>query len=212
MIGPEGVERVVGGFNQAYSLDRDYRIAHHGEDMLPPTIGPMSARTIKTGVVYDQDDLRISAFEVDHDPIRPALGYRFDFGGRSVVVSGDTVKTHTLIEAAKGADLLFHDAMALGIVQMLEAARKEVGPPRLAKLLGDIQDYHAPTLDVVAVAREAAVRRTIFYHLVPALGNPMMDVQFLRGVPEDVVLAEDGMLFVLPRGNQEIEQSMLFER
>ena len=212
IAGPEGVETVVDGLNLAYSLDRGYRTAHHGADLLPPENGVLSARTITPGIVFDEDGVKVTAFPVEHPPIEPAFGYRFDFGGRSVVVSGDTNKTQSLIDAAKGADVLFHDAMAQGVIKMLQSAREQAGGDRLAKVLADIQDYHAPTGDIAVVAREAGVGQLVLYHLVPAIPNPMITGQFLQGMPEGTVLAADGLLFELPTGSEEIQSRQLFER
>jgi ribonuclease Z len=212
VAGPEGVASVVDGLNRAYELDRAYRIAHHGEELLPAELGVMTARTIEPGVVLDEDGVRVTAFAVDHAPIDPAFGYRFDYGGRSVVVSGDTIKTQSLIEASTGADLLLHDAMAQGVVRMLQAAREQSGDERLSKILADIQTYHAATTDVAALAQEAGVRQLVLYHLVPTIANPMLNGQFLQGMPDGTVLAADGMLFELPSGSQEIQTRQLFER
>ncbi|REJ74072.1 MAG: MBL fold metallo-hydrolase [Acidobacteria bacterium] len=212
VYGGGGVERVVAGFNEAYALDRRYRTEHHGAEMLPPATGPMQAKAVEPGVVLEHDGVKVTAFEVDHDPIAPALGYRFDYRGRSVVVSGDTVKTDGLIAAAKGADLLLHDAMALPVVQLLAAARAETGPPRLAKLLQDIQTYHAPVADVVAAAEAAQVRKLVLYHLVPAAVNPMVQAAFRQGLPEGAEIAADGQLYELPADSEAIEMRLLFER
>jgi glyoxylase-like metal-dependent hydrolase (beta-lactamase superfamily II) len=103
VFGPQGVESVVDGFNQAYALDKTYRIAHHGETVMPPSGAGGVARpfTIEKGsdaaqVLLVQDGLTITTFGVDHTPVFPAAGYRFDYCGRSVVISGDTAPSATL--------------------------------------------------------------------------------------------------------------------
>lgn len=212
VAGPEGVATVVEGLNLAYSLDRKYRVAHHGEELIAPRNGVLSARTLTPGVVFDEGGVRVTAFPVEHPPIEPAFGYRFDFGGRSVVISGDTNKTQSLIDAAKGVDVLLHDAMALGVVKMLQTAREQSGGDRLAKVLADIQTYHAPTTDIAELAQAAGVRQLVLYHLVPGVDNPMITGQFLEGMPEGTVLASDGLLFELPVGSKEISSRQLFER
>lgn len=211
VLGPKGVDQVVAGFNQAYALDRSYRTAHHGEELLPEKVGPMKARVIEPGVVYEKEGLKITAFPVDHRPIVPAFGYRFDYVGRSVVVSGDTVATATLTEAAKDSDLLLHDAMALALVQQFENMMKSAGNQRTSKLLRDVQDYHAPTADLVALAKEAGVGKLALYHLVPAPANATMLSQFRAGLPEEVVVTMDGMLFELGQGVDTVEQKQLFQ-
>ena len=62
-------------------------------------------------IVLEQGGLRVTAFRVDHAPVSPAVGYRFDWRGRSVVVSGDTRKSASLVANARGADLLVHEAL-----------------------------------------------------------------------------------------------------
>jgi len=205
VIGPEGVESVVAGFNQAYALDRSYRVAHHGADLLPPAGGLLLARTIEAGTVIDDAALTVTAFVVDHDPVRPAFGYRFDYRGRSVVVSGDTVVTETLAQASKNVDLLLHDALSAPIVNALSAAAAEAGVEWRARIMHDIMDYHAHTGDVVALAEAAGVRQLAFYHLVPPPRNSLLEHIFMRDVPGEVVLTEDGMEFVLPVGSTSIE-------
>lgn len=211
VIGPEGVSEVVAGFNNAYALDRSYRTAHHGEEILPTKIGPMAAEVIEPGVIYEEDGLRITAFPVDHRPIEPAFGYRFDFLGRSVVVSGDTVATATLGEAAKGSDLLLHDAMALPLVQQVERMMSSAGNQRMSKLIKDVQDYHAPIPDILELAKQAGVGTVALYHLVPAPANPAVLKQFMSGLPEDVVVTMDGMLFELNQGAETTSHRQLFE-
>lgn len=212
LAGPPGVDTVTAGFNQAFALDRSYRVAHHGEDLLPPDRGPMQARVLEPGVVLEQDGVKVTAFVVDHAPVAPAYGYRFDYAGRSAVISGDTVRSETLLAASRGADLLFHDAMALGVVRMLQNARAEVGPASVARILEDIQSYHAPTTDVAALAAEAGVRKLVLYHLVPSVANPMLESQFLQGLPESAEVAVDGTLYELPAETVEITSRKLLER
>ena len=103
VYGPEGVQHVVDGFNTAYELDRGYRTAHHGADLLPPEVGPLAANTFNPGdVVWRDDTLTVTSLAVAHPPIEPAVGYRIDYGGRSVVISGDTNAADSLFTAARG--------------------------------------------------------------------------------------------------------------
>ena len=62
IIGPEGVGRIVEGLNITYELDRGYRVAHHGAELLNPELGILQSRTIEEGVIVDEDELRITAF------------------------------------------------------------------------------------------------------------------------------------------------------
>src|SRR3546814_7194435 len=104
---PEGVEAVIAGFNAAYAADNGYRTAHRGATVTPPQAAgavalPFAVPTAPT-IVYRAYGLTVTAFPVDHRPVTPAVGYRFDYKGRSVVLSGDTGPSAMVERAAKGA-------------------------------------------------------------------------------------------------------------
>ena len=204
IIGPTGVERIVDGFNMAYALDRGYRVAHHGAELLNPELGTLQSKTIEEGVIVDQDGLRITAFEVSHPPIEPAFGYRLDYGGRSVVISGDSLVTDKIIEISNGADVVLHDAMSLQLVRGAEGMARTTGNTRLATVLHDIQDYHATTKDLERLRSEAEIGQLALYHLVPAPRNAMALRAFSNDIPESALLTEDGMVISLPAGSKEI--------
>ena len=204
IIGPEGVDRIVEGLNITYELDRGYRVAHHGAELLNPELGVMQSRTIGEGVIVDEDGLRITAFEVSHPPIDPAFGYRLDYGGRSVVISGDSLVTDKIVNIADGADVVLHDAMALQLVQGAEAMSRGAGNTRIATVLHDIQDYHATTADLARLAAEAAIGQLALYHLVPAPRNAMAIAAFNGDLPDGALITEDGMVITLPVGSKEI--------
>jgi ribonuclease BN (tRNA processing enzyme) len=70
------------------------------------------AHEVQTGGVLMQDEnVKVTAALVHHPPVSPAFGYRFDTAHRSIVISGDTTPTKSLIELARGADVLVHDAL-----------------------------------------------------------------------------------------------------
>jgi ribonuclease Z len=208
VYGPPGVERVVAGFEEAYALDADYRTAHHGADLMAPAIGRMEALPITLGadnapaVVLEANGLRITAFAVNHEPVVPAYGYRFDYRGRSVVVSGDTAKSARLIAAARGADVLVHEAQANHMVAVIRDAAARHGRDRIAKIMADIPSYHTTPVEAAEVANEAGVRLLVLYHLTPPPPNRVAADVLTRGV-NDVrssgwVLADDGLLVELP--------------
>jgi ribonuclease Z len=216
VYGPPGVERVVAGFTEAYALDSSYRTAHHGADFLPPDVGRMEAVPIPgpasgsgPAVVLDEDGLLITAVAVDHAPVRPAYAYRFDFHGRAVVVSGDTVKSEALVAAARGADVLVHEALSDHLVALLVEEAARAGRDRIAKLLGDIPSYHTSPEDAAAVANAAGVRLLVLYHLAPPPPAALVERAFVRGVdairPTGWVLADDGLLLTLPLGSTTID-------
>ncbi len=217
VYGPLGVERVVAGFSEAYTLDIGYRVAHHGAEFLAPDKGQMQPMPIAfvgtdTTTALSAGDLKVTAFLVNHAPIEPAVGYRFDYRGRSVVISGDTVKNATLIRVAKGADVLVHEAQANHIVSMIQTAAKNAGRDLLAKLLSDIPSYHTSPVEAAQVANEAGVNTLVLYHLTPPPPNRIAESVFLRGVAEvreGVIVAHDGLLLELPLNSKEVRTSAI---
>ena len=201
VFGPLGVAEVVDGLNDAYRLDQTYRVAHHGEQLLPPDLGVMEANLMEAGAVLDLGDLSVTSFEVNHDPVRPAVAYRFDYRGRSVVISGDAIITQGLIDAATGADLLLQDALSLPIIKALEQAS---AGSRMEKIFSDIQDYHAHAGDLSALVDQSGVRQLALYHLVPPPSNALFEKIFSRDLPKSTIVSEDGMIFELPAGSEEV--------
>jgi ribonuclease Z len=218
VIGPEGVSRVVAGFDEAYALDRSYRTEHHGAAFLPPSTGRMAPQEVAfergatSAVVHDADGLVITAFLVSHAPISPALGYRFDWEARSVVVSGDTVKNANLIERAKDVDVLVHEAQAHHLVALIGAAAEKVRP-RVARVMGDIPSYHTSPIEAAEVANEANAKLLVMTHLTPPPQNDLMERAFVRGVssvrPGAWLVGHDGLLLTLPADSDEMRQSTL---
>ena len=204
VIGPDGVDRIVEGLNITYELDRGYRVSHHGAEFLNPELGILQSRSINEGVIVDEDGLRITAFEVSHPPIEPAFGYRLDYGGRSVVISGDSLVTDKIVEISDGADVVLHDAMELQLVQTAENVLRNAGVTRTARVLHDIQDYHATTEDLQRLADEAEIGLLALYHLVPAPRNAMAVAAFNRSIPEGALITEDAMVISLPSGSEDI--------
>lgn len=205
VYGPPGVLSVVEGFNIAYRLDGVYRSMHHGEALLNPDVHAMTAVEFNPGnVVWQDDQLTITAFSVEHPPIEPAVGYRIDYGGRSVVISGDTNASDNLFAAAKNADLLLHDALSRTLLDPMIDTATALNVPTLPKIMSDVIDYHADTRSLPDRAKDAGIKQLAFYHLVPVPPIDLAANMFLREMPDDVILTVDLQTFDLPRNSGEI--------
>lgn len=218
VYGPEGVVQVAEGFNRAYALDDSYRTAHHGAALMPPAAAPLAPKGFSAEqgpvVVYQDAELKVTAFPVKHDPVRPAVGYRFDAGGRSVVISGDTAPTPALTAAAKGADVLVSEALSLRMVEALKRAAGAAGAPRQAKIFGDIETYHTDPKDAAREANEAGVKLLVFSHLAPGLPQPVLEKLFFDGVDsvrerKGWLVGFDGLRLDLPFAGGEPVQGKL---
>lgn len=218
VFGPEGVDRVVHGFAEAYAADTRFRIAHHGAALLPPDRAAMLPMTITLDgmeaiPVLDEDGVVVTAFSVAHDPVKPAFGYRFDYGGRSVVVSGDTAPSPNLVKHARRADVLVHEAQANGLVRIMERSAREAGEARIAKILADIPTYHTDPSAAAREAVEAGVRLLVLTHFTPPPDNAFLRRIFRRDVaavpPQGIVFGEDGTLLVLPTRSDAVHVTRL---
>jgi ribonuclease Z len=105
--GPHGTESLLEHLALAFSYDIDIR--SNGSAKLPPGGVETVVTEINEGVVYQKSGVTVTAFDVDHEPVKPAFGSRVDYGGHSVVISGDTLFSQNLIKHAKGVDVLIHE-------------------------------------------------------------------------------------------------------
>jgi len=206
IFGPKGVEKVVNGFKMAYEFDTGYRIAHHGKEVVPPGAGVPISKTIiiqdsnQRELCFDRNGVKIYAFEVDHSPVNPAIGYRIEYKGLIVAITGDTVKTENLVKQCANADILFSEAISFDLLNnMITLVGKN--NPRIAKILNDIQNYHMDPISAAKLAREAQVKKLVFVHITPPLLNENIENIYLKGVTDvfdgEVILGEDRMKFSL---------------
>tara|TARA_R110000823_G_scaffold27609_10_gene80387 strand:- start:1714 stop:2784 length:1071 start_codon:yes stop_codon:yes gene_type:complete len=216
VFGPPGVERIVNGFNEAYAQDFVYRHDHHGDIVADLDGAGLTAQPFakpaegSLTTVYEQDGLTVEALAVDHLPVDPAVGYRFSYKGRTVLVSGDTSKSANIATFARGVDLLVHEALAPNLVNMMHTAAKNAGNEIMAKVTYDILDYHASPVEAAETARDAGVGHLLYYHIVPPLMIPGQKALFLNGAGEifpDYTIGEDGTTFSLPANSDAIELS-----
>lgn len=217
VAGPPGVEQVVSGFDAAYALDNGYRIAHHGPAVVPPEGAGAAALPFPLPgagrLVLSEDGVKVRAFTVDHGPVRPAVGYRFDYKGRSVVVSGDTAYSPVLVQAALGADLLVHEALQPKLLAAITKALEARGQANTARITRDIVNYHATPEQAADAAHRAGVRALVLNHIVPPLPMRFLGAAFLGDARAHfsgpITVGEDGMMISLPVGSAAVEQRKL---
>lgn len=210
--GPEGVEQVVAGFNEAYALDKGYRVAHHGPEVIPPTgFGGVAVPfSVANGPVKVVDDggLTITAFAVEHAPIEPAVGYHIAYKGRTAVISGDTKKNAAVESWSKGVDLLVHEALAPELVNMIGAAAKKGGRDNVSAIMHDILDYHTTPEEAAEIATAAKVKALMLYHVVPPLPLSALEGPFVGKAREvyssPLWVGRDGDLVSLPAGSTDV--------
>ncbi len=156
LYGPAGIQRISDAILQFY--DADIYIRRDLTEKLSAQGARINAHEVKEGVVYDKEGIRITAFAVDHSPVKPAFGFRFDSGSRSIVVSGDARPDPNLIRHAAGADILVHEAYA--------GSNDSSGTPGARPW--SVRDYHTSAKEAGEVAEKARVKTLVLTHLMPA--------------------------------------------
>lgn len=214
VYGPTGVDQVVRGFEAAYVLDSGYRITHHGPKVVPPAgFGgePRAFTVTRQGpdvTLIDEPDLQVIAFPVDHRPVEPAVGYLFIYKGRRLVLSGDTAPSPRLEAAARGADVLVHEALAPNMVALMGDAARRHGRDNIAHIAHDILGYHTTPEQAAAIAQRAHVRLLLLNHIIPPLPTPLLDDEFLgrsRSIFHGPIqVGQDGDFISLPAASHAI--------
>jgi ribonuclease Z len=164
VYGPAGTNGMMQGLKAAYQWDIKTRVAEYaGADS--GTF--VNAQDITEGVIYNRNGVTITAFLVNHSHIiDSALGYRLDYMGRSVVISGDTRYSENLIRHAKGTDVLIHEVVAV---------KDEV----LAKspMAKKIVSYHTSPEEAGKVFSLAKPKLAVYSHIaIPPLEPPLPTV------------------------------------
>ncbi|MBL8384377.1 MAG: MBL fold metallo-hydrolase [Burkholderiales bacterium] len=155
--GPAGTKDLMDGLTRAYGWDIKARIA---DQNLNPANIRAEVEEFRQGVIYDKGGVRVTAFDVDHgDLLKPAYGFRIDYGGRSVTVSGDTKFDENLIRHASGTDLLIHQVAAV---------RDELLASPVFKV---ILAHHTQPAEAGVVFSRVKPKLAVYYHFV-LLGTP----------------------------------------
>lgn len=142
--GPAETREMMSHLQQAFQFD--IRIRSH----YPKEGVAIHAQEFTDGVVYDENGVRVIAFEVDHGRVKPAYGYRINYRGHSVVLSGDTRFNANVIQFAKGVDLLVHEValMTDEFMRTAKAASIIAGNHTTAEEAARVFDLAKPTLAV----------------------------------------------------------------
>lgn len=173
--GPAPIERMIGEYLRYQDYDIGIRIKDEGRMPLAPLI---RAHDIGGGgPVFHDGSIKISAAEVPHPPLPLALAYRLDAADRSIVISGDTRESDSLVKLAKGADVLVHEVM------LEERVRELVrNLPNADALARSVISHHTSAEQVGRVAAAAGVKTLVLSHFVPAEDPDVPDEEWLAPV------------------------------
>lgn len=152
--GPRGTKRMMSLLEQAFEYDIRIRLY---DDRAAPDGVVILAEDITEGFVYENNGVKIAAFEVDHTPVKPAFGYRIDYSGRSVVLSGDTRISENLIRHAQNVDLLIHEVASPETFQ-----RAGVPPARTTSVVA----HHVTPEQAGEVFARTKPKLAVYSHIV----------------------------------------------
>ena len=205
LYGPDGTDSINQSIKGYLHLENQHRVDHHGHETMDISKVHAISHEFKNvqnskEVIYEQDGIKITAFDVNHEPIEPAVGYAIEYKGKKVVISGDTKKNDLVLEMAQDADLLLHEVILNSLLKQTASTIGERGMSRNEKIITDIQDYHTTPAEVANIAAKANVKKLILHHFAPApdfwvLKN--LYKQELVGYDGPIVFANDGDLFIV---------------
>jgi ribonuclease BN (tRNA processing enzyme) len=173
-FGPPPLKQMTEDFLRAYATTIDF----WAEDY---NMKPLAAVEVKEvsgpGPVMQDDNVKVSAIIVEHPPVKPALGYRFDFNDRSIAFSGDTAPLEAVAAMAKGADVLVHEAMYLPALEQYTRAVIAKGlRVKPEDFIAHMKAEHTSVEDVGRIAQQAGVRTLVLSHLFPAVDSITDDI------------------------------------
>lgn len=173
--GPPPIERMTRLAFEMNAYDIDLRIEEEGRP--DPRKLVVAHEFSEPGLVMQDENVKVTAALVQHGPVRPAFAYRFDGAdGRSIVISGDTTPSDSLVALAKGADVLVHEVMYLPALDRLLAKN-----PNAATLREHLIAGHTSTNDVGRIAAAAGVGMLVLSHLVPGDDPSVTDEMWTEG-------------------------------
>src|SRR5215470_8510007 len=155
--GPAGTREMMSHLEEAYQFDIQIR---QMEGKLPAQGVAVVAKDIEQGVVYDNAGIKVTAFAVDHGQVKPAMGYRIDFAGHSVVLSGDTRYSENLIQFSQGADVLIHEVVD---PDAFRRKNPSFSPERLQTIVG----HHTTAEQAGRVFAQVKPKLAVYSHIVP---------------------------------------------
>lgn len=158
VFGPAGTAEMMSHLQQAYQFD--IHVRRDVDEKLPAQGAEVVSKDIEQGVVYQNGDLKVTAFTVDHAPVKPAFGYRVDYAGHSVVLSGDTRYNNNLTRFAQGTDVLIHEVLD---PEAYRASDQMYTPAQKQKVI----DHHTTPEQAGTVFSQVKPRLAVYSHIVP---------------------------------------------
>jgi ribonuclease BN (tRNA processing enzyme) len=179
VYGPPGTKSMTDHLMTAYR--EDIRVRINGLEHGDPDAYKVNAREIKPGTIFKREGVTVTAFPVKHGSWSHAFGYRFETGDKTVVISGDTAPTDSIIENCRGCDVLIHEVYAKEGFDRLPAEDKRYHT-----------SFHTSSIELAAIAAKSRPRLLVLYHQLFFGSSEERLLKEVRGAYEgEVVSAHD---------------------
>ena len=178
--GPDGTRDMMRHLEAAFAFD--IHVRRDVDESLSPEGIRMVAHDIQEGKVYEKNGVTVTAFLVSHGLVKPSYGYRVDYGGRSVALSGDTSPSDNLVAFCKGVDVLIHEAIDPDVLRRLIPDK-----PRVDAIVA----RHTTPEQAAAIFSRVSPRLVVFSH---SPGTAAIVEQTRRSYPGRVEMGEDLMV------------------
>lgn len=157
VYGPKGLKAMTENILAAYS--EDIRIRTTGMEQIPPGTCAVNTHEISPGVIYQDSNVRVTAFPTKHGDWEESFGYKFETADRTVVITGDTTPVPATVEACNGCDVLIHEAQTQ---KFLKYSRRPNSQGFDLKAYA--AKYHTTTTQLADLANQAKPGLLILQH------------------------------------------------
>jgi ribonuclease Z len=178
--GPEGTRDMMRHLEEAFAFDVHMR--RDVDESFSPEGIRMVVHEIQPGKVYEKNGVTVTAFLVSHGLVKPSYGYRVDYAGRSVALSGDTSPSDNLVAVCKGVDVLIHEAIDPEVLRRLVPDKRRVDA---------IVERHTTPEQAADVFSKVSPRLAVFSH---SPGTAAIVEQTRRSYRGRVEMGEDLMV------------------
>ena len=179
LYGPPGTGKLSSAMLDFFA--EDIRLRRDVLEKHPAAGATIRKHIVREGVVFDDGEVKVTAFAVDHKPVPYTFGYRFEAGGKTVVVSGDTRPDENLVKHAKDADVLVLEAY-------LPEHFDKVDTPAVAARL---KSYHTSAEEAGQLAARAGVKTLVLTHLIPANAEETFRERAAKHFKGEIVVGRD---------------------
>jgi ribonuclease BN (tRNA processing enzyme) len=171
LYGPKGLADMTDHIMKAWEIDINARTAgknkHNGDGY------KIEVTEIEPGFVFDDGNVRVTAFAAHHEEMVDSFSFRFDGPDRSIVISGDTSPTDTLVEMSRGCNILIHEAYSMYTYERVAANHQDFR-----------RRHHTSSKELAAIANQVKPDLLVIYHRSNAGGGRGSDD------PEEILLEE----------------------